>query len=140
MIGRPLGISDGDWDTPAPEPVDVQTKNLLLHVGVAKVFGDICILANSADPDDRETLYGNAHARLLKFRSSLPEEYQLTKKPITVFGNFLHIAFHTATILLHRVVHGRYVFAFGTNRLVPFISDAERSDSTQLVQTPPTTF
>ncbi|KAJ3037880.1 hypothetical protein HK097_003344, partial [Rhizophlyctis rosea] len=108
MIGRPLGISDGDWDTPAPEPVDVQTKNLLLHVGVAKVFGDICILANSADPDDRETLYGNAHARLLKFRSSLPEEYQLNRKPITVFGNFLHIGFHTATILLHRVVHGRF--------------------------------
>ncbi|KAJ3031793.1 hypothetical protein HDV00_008123 [Rhizophlyctis rosea] len=98
----------GDWDTPAPELIDLHAKNLMLHVGVARVFGDICILTNSADPDDRETLYANAHARLLKFRSSLPDDYQLSRKPITVFGNFLHIAYHTATILLHRVVHGRF--------------------------------
>ncbi|TPX71219.1 hypothetical protein SpCBS45565_g01252 [Spizellomyces sp. 'palustris'] len=116
--GRPFAINDDDWDTPLPcqdETSDV--ARMVRHVSLCSILGQIANYVNRPSGrrrrsrSSREQLVRDVDGELAQWHSLLPDD--LRRDPTRDVGSWsfhhhLHVMYHTAVILLHRIATGRF--------------------------------
>ncbi|KAI8808439.1 fungal-specific transcription factor domain-containing protein [Cladochytrium replicatum] len=76
--GRPMAISDDDWDTPLVSPtMDTDLQNLVRHVGLCEILGRMAKYINAPararQPRRRWQLVEDVRVQLTQWRDSLPD-------------------------------------------------------------------
>ncbi|KAJ3101630.1 hypothetical protein HDU97_001243 [Phlyctochytrium planicorne] len=124
--GRPMAISDDDWDTPFPSGTGRDIVNLASHVSLCEILGHIAKFVNrpgrpgpqwQSIPGHRSTpapnpkqVISDINAMLGVWFSTLPEH--LASPPTLnvpwTFHHHIHAMYHTATVLLHRLDVGTF--------------------------------
>ncbi|KAJ3029994.1 UNVERIFIED_CONTAM: hypothetical protein HDU68_010457 [Siphonaria sp. JEL0065] len=128
--GRPMAISDEEWDTPFPASTAPEMNILRHHVGLCEILGRIANFVNrpgrpgpaartatfphlAATPSaqrDSKRIVEEISSHLNAWHQGLPKE--LLQRPAAgstwSFHHHLYVMFHTASVLLHRLDVGKF--------------------------------
>ncbi|KAJ3199664.1 hypothetical protein HDU82_000248 [Entophlyctis luteolus] len=121
--GRPMAISDDEWDTPFPATDSADLEFLKCHVGLCEILGRIAnfvnrpnfpgpnrmtfphLLSYVATPKDAKHAIQKIHADLTLWHSNLPEQLQQRPAKSSEWSTHHHLycMSYTARVLLNRL-------------------------------------
>ncbi|KAI9347022.1 fungal-specific transcription factor domain-containing protein [Obelidium mucronatum] len=128
--GRPMAISDEEWDTPFPASKSAEINSLRHHVGLCEILGRIANFVNrpgrpgpsartatfphlSSTPStqkDSKKIIEEISSHLNSWHQGLPTQWQQRPAQGSTwsFHHHLYVMFHTASVLLHRLDVGKF--------------------------------
>ncbi|ORY47828.1 hypothetical protein BCR33DRAFT_764199 [Rhizoclosmatium globosum] len=128
--GRPMAISDEEWDTPFPASKAPEVTILRYHVGLCEILGRIAnfvnrpgrpgpaartatfphLAATAPVQRDSKKVIAEINSHLQAWHQNLPPHLQ--QRPASgstwSFHHHLYSMYHTASVLLHRLDVGKF--------------------------------
>ncbi|KAJ3416379.1 Transcriptional activator of fatty acid utilization [Chytridiales sp. JEL 0842] len=130
--GRPMAISDEEWDTPFPSGEDQDLLHLKFHVGLCEILGRIANYVNRPGkppgvltrppgypspltsfrpyPTDPKAVVNELGAQLISWKDALPSYLKARPGAGSIWGFHHHLygVYHTAWVLLRRLDTGHF--------------------------------